>query len=65
MQKDPEYLEQLRLDRITENDICQTDLLTQIEKEPEELIRVWDIGYSDYLMIPKSQFNPVVHRLVR
>jgi hypothetical protein len=30
---------------------------------PEEHIRVWDIGYSDYRVIPKSQFNPIVHKL--
>jgi len=35
------------------------------EKQESELIRVWDIGYSDYRMIPKSQFNPIVHKLVR
>jgi hypothetical protein len=41
------------------------DKQTSIENQPEEMIRVWDIGYSDYRMIPKSQFNPIVHKLVR
>jgi hypothetical protein len=61
MQKDPDYLERLKQDRINQNDICQVDLLVQVKEPEPDFIRVWDIGAKNYIHINPVNFDPRIH----
>ena len=52
IQKDSDYLEQLKRENFSKTDICQTNILTQIQKDPQSLIEVWDDSQKSYVNIP-------------
>jgi hypothetical protein len=62
MQRDPEYLDRLKQDRIA-GDLCKTEILTQ-EKTPEVMIPIYNKITRQNETIPETMFHPKLHERI-
>jgi hypothetical protein len=63
MQRDSDYLERLRDEKIKES-LCQTELLTQEPKPEQRIIRVYNNVDEKKETIPEDKFDPVFHHFI-
>jgi len=63
MQRNADYLQQLRDEKIRES-LCQTELLTQEPKPEPRLMKVFNNVDERKEVIPEDKFDPVFHHFI-